>query len=129
MESDESVRFLDQAGGYSQAIPNNVAVDTGPIIVKMTRRFLKAVADGEGNDGRGHQLRMGVLERRTSGPTVVLEDDDEFKSGVLSESQVPFTVGQQNLLHLPGFHESDALIMHGTFDDDFMLAHAVHLPE
>ena len=62
VESNKAVGFPEQAGANAQALPNNVTVDTGPVIVKMTRRLLEAVAGVKGNDRGGYELGMGVFK-------------------------------------------------------------------
>ena len=92
--------LLDDALGRGKLLVDDIAEDAALLVVVVgfgaVQLFLHELRD----DRRGDDLRMGVVQRGTCGPALVLEDQHIAQAAVALQVQDPVAVGPEHFFHL-----------------------------
>src|SRR3972149_1992237 len=92
-------------------------------------RLVELVTDVEGENRRGNDLGMGMLDRGSRPQTVVLQNDDQSDPRIILEGQEPLPLRPQHLLHLPVAHQWHTKVMARALADNLVSPNAVRLPK
>ena len=86
--------------GARKLLVDDIAEDATLLVVVVGLCAVQLFLHELGDDRRGDDLGMGMVQRRARGPALVLEDQDVAQAAVALEVQDAVAVGPEHLLHL-----------------------------
>ena len=106
---------------------DDVAEHAALLELVVAPRALELLHERLGNDGRGDELGVGVLERRPRAGAVVLEDEDVADAPVTVEIHDALAVRLEHLDDVGDRQIAQVLVVLGPLDHHLVGPHAVHL--
>ena len=82
---------------------NQITIDTSPVIIIIPGCLFQFSPDIGWNNTRSDDLRMGMLQRRSSRLAMILKNDDQFDPLILPYGQVS-SPGRPGAAPPPAYH-------------------------
>jgi hypothetical protein len=125
-DDEEVARLLDHAFGARELLPDDIAEDAAFLVVVVGFCAVELFLHEFGDDRRGDDLGMRVVQGRAGGPALVLEDQDIAETAVAFEVENAVPVGPEDLFDLAFGQVFEPEGVLRALDDDLVSADAVH---
>src|SRR5580704_12088664 len=128
-QSQEVAVLCNHASARFRLLSNHIAKHATFFVNVILLRPLQLLGHINRKNRQGNQLGVRVLEGSARSLAVILENQDVLEAPVFFQIKNAVTKGPKHIFNSLGCQSTEARIVVGSLDNDFMRAHAVHAVE